>query len=101
MYRIFDPERFADVIERQPEILAARHLRRAQKPLEAARFFLRAGELANWANPTGDGRTCRSSSLSQPARRPIRQSLKAPRRGGVVSGEPAALRRLVAACRPR
>ena len=33
---------FSDVIERQPE-LAARHLSRAQRPLEAGRFFLQAG----------------------------------------------------------
>lgn len=36
---------FAGMIERQPEV-AARHLSHAQRPLEAGRFFLRAGEQA-------------------------------------------------------
>ncbi|MDM0116676.1 adenylate/guanylate cyclase domain-containing protein [Variovorax sp. J22R133] len=36
---------FAGMIERQPEV-AAHHLSRAQRPLEAGRFFLRAGEQA-------------------------------------------------------
>ncbi|MDM0066562.1 adenylate/guanylate cyclase domain-containing protein [Variovorax sp. J31P207] len=36
---------FTEIIERQPEV-AARHLSRALRPLEAGRYFLRAGEQA-------------------------------------------------------